>query len=130
MSRLMARGMSQREIQVRLAMPGEDGRLVTANPTTGKPWSLGTVNNDCKAITLEWKERAQANISDLKASINAELSELKREGWRANDPKTVLAAIAQQRAMLGLDAPKTIQGTGQDGAHVIILAGNIDKEKL
>ena len=130
-ARLRVRGLSQREIQVRLAIPGEDGRMVTANPANNKPWSLGTINGDCKALDKMWRAAAEADIVDWKAWINAELEEVKREGWRDKDSKAVLAAIAQQRAMLGLDAPKTVQGPGEKGEWTINFASsNIDPEKL
>jgi hypothetical protein len=123
-ARLRVRGLSQREIQVRLATPGEDGRLVTVNPANGSPWSLTTINRDSKALDKMWREAAETEIADLKAKINAELAELKRDGWRLNDPKTVLAAIKQQRALLGLDEATAIKGTGPSGELLVKFVGN------
>ena len=130
-ARLRVRGMSQREIQVRLATPGDDGRLPTTNPK-GKPWSLATIARDCGTLDKQWREAASKEIAQHKAEINAELAELKRFGWQHNDPKVVLDAIKQQRAMLGLDEPARTQltGEGEHGEVIVRILGNIDPEKM
>ena len=130
-ARLRVRGMSQREIQVRLATHGDDGRLPTSNPE-GKPWSLGTINRDCMELDKQWRKEAAKEIAQHKAEINAELAELKRFGWQHNDPKTVSDAIKQQRAMFGLDEPARTQltGEGEHGEVVVRILGNIDPEKM
>lgn len=131
-ARLRVRGFSQREIQMRLATSGDDGRLPTANPASGKAWSLTTINSDCKALDRQWRKESSQDIAHYKAGINAELAEVKRFGWQHNDPKVVLDAIKQQRAMLGLDEPARTQltGEGADGEVVVRILGNIDPEKM
>jgi hypothetical protein len=126
-ARLRLRGMSQREIQHRLSLPGEDGRLVAFNPATGKPWSLGTINFDCKALDKQWQEAAAEAIADRKARLLAESDEVKREAWRAGDLRTVLAAMKQEREMLGLDQPLQVK---QDAELVVRFEGNVKPEEL
>lgn len=109
--RLRLRGMSQREICA--ALPAQ-----TINPDTHEPWSLFTVNADCKALDQEWRDDAARSTDDHKARILAELAQVKRTAWSNGDTGTVLKAIAQERAIRGVDAPVKQEVTGADGAAI------------
>ena len=76
------------------------------NEETGKPWGLATIHADLVAIETQWRESAAADIAIHKGNLNAELDEVKRVSWKASDMQNVLAAIKQQRDLLGTDAPK------------------------
>lgn len=91
------------------------------NPETGEPWGHGTVQRDLDALEKTWKAEAAHDIAYYKALTNARLEEVIRLSFREKDTTNVLAAIKQQRELLGLDAPKQTQIGGiPDGAPVQI----------
>lgn len=96
-ARLRLRGASQRDIVD--ALPKQ-----TMNGSTGLPWSAGTIHYDIKAIEEAWQKSAQIDIAQHKSNVLAELAEVKRQAWGISDIGLVLKAIAQERALLGLDA--------------------------
>jgi len=67
--------------------------------------SLGSVNGDLKALRKAWQAAALETITEHQSRVLAEISEVKREAWGAESPelRTVLAALQQERALLGLD---------------------------
>lgn len=130
--------MSQREIVQAL----KDRGIV--NPVTRKPYSLATVNKDCQALEGQWQERISRNTDALKAELVAELDEIRRFAWSKQikaksgelvpdpDMKTVLDSLKQLRAVLGLDAPKSMDMTsgGQPiKAYVGISPDDWDEEE-
>ncbi len=108
---LCLRGMTQREIQKALAQEP----INLDNPKNGQPWSVGTVNSDLKAIEAEWMKLAIDSLEQHKARRLAELAEVKRAAWAANDLDKVLRAIQQERDLLGLDKPKQTMLSGEVG---------------
>ena len=94
---LRLRGMSIREIERALT------EMRNLNPETGNPWCIQTIHADWKALEKDWKAEASASVDQLRAKINAELDEVKRFGWRKDDPVAILRAIEQQRRLLGID---------------------------
>jgi len=119
-ARLRLRGLSQRDIVE--ALPKQ-----TLNGDTGKPWAAGTIHYDVKAIEEAWRESAQIDIAQHKANVLAELEEVKRRAWASTDMGTVLKAIAQQRALMGLDAPAKTDVTS-GGKAIIINWDTIDAD--
>lgn len=103
-ARLRLRGLSIREIIVMLAkldppVVGKDG----------KPWNVGTIHGDLKAITAEWRARAAASIDQLKSEQLAELREVKRRAWADGDLANLLRALKQEAEIAGIDAPKKVE---------------------
>ena len=98
-ARLRLRGMTQREIRCDLAREPEDGGL--RNPKTGKPYSLGTVNNDCRHLDKRWKEEAAADIALMVARQIAELREARRVAWNQDDVGEVRLNIALESDLTG-----------------------------
>lgn len=98
-SGLRLRGMTQREIQQRLAGPVEEGGM--RNPRTRKPYSLGTINHDCKHLDNGWKKDAAADIALLVARELAELREARRVSWTQLDMGEVRLNIALEANLLG-----------------------------
>ena len=119
-ARLRLRGASSRDIVD--ALPKQ-----TLNDSTGLPWSLGTIHYDIKAIEDEWQQSAQIDIAQHKANVLAELEEVKRRAWASTDMGTVLKAIAQHRALMGLDAPSKTDVTS-GGKAIIINWDTIDAD--
>lgn len=112
-ARLVVRGLSRRDITDAL------GRQLV-NPDTGGPFSLGTIHNDIKALEAEWQAEAQRDIQEHKARLLAELREVARQGWQAQNYELVLKTTAQIRALLGLDAPvKTDLTSGGESLTVL-----------
>lgn len=96
------RGLTQREIVAALAQTGY------VNPKTDKPYDLTTINRDLQAIREEWHSEAVADIEQHIATMLAEIREVRRRAWAAQDLDTVLKALKQERDLLGLDAPKRV----------------------
>jgi hypothetical protein len=97
---LRLRGFSLREIVQGLP------ELRIINVETQQPWTLTTIHADIVALEAQWKAAAVSDINQHKGNLNAELEEVKRVSWQAKDTTGVLAAIKQQRDLLGTDAPK------------------------
>lgn len=116
---LRLRGYTEREIQKGLAAPAKEGeRPAYLNPKTGLPWSLKTIHTDIVALEKAWRADMVDRVEEHKVRLFAELQEVARACWKAADYERVLKSIAQQRELLGTDAPKHIKGefTGKDGA--------------
>lgn len=113
-ARLRLRGITQREIQRALEQQN------TINPADGKPWSLGTINGDIKALEAEWRERAAEEIDTFKAQQLAEIAEVKRQGWANKDLALVLRALSMEVDILGTKAPTRNEVTGKDGGDLKI----------
>lgn len=99
---LRLRSMSIRDIE--RALP----ELRCVNPANGQPWSFFTIQTDLKAIEKDWLKETRVSVEKRRAKLDAELEEVKRVGWKDADPNSVLRAIEQQRKMLGVDAPPTL----------------------
>lgn len=106
---LRLRGWTQREIQRSLAI----GNNVYHNPSTGKPFSLGIINSDIKALERQWLAKAADSTDEYKASVLAEIAEVKREAWSQGDLRVVLSALKQEAELVGLNAPQKAE-TKQD----------------
>lgn len=116
-ARLRLRGLSIRDIVQALAMPP----LSLTDPKTGKPYSVGTIHRDLKAIETEWREAAVADIAAWKAKQLAELAEVKRAAWLEKDLGMVLRAIQQEVDIIGTKAPTRADVTSGDAPLSIIL---------
>lgn len=114
---LRLRGYTEREIQKGLAAPPKDGNQTRyVNPKTSEPWSLATIHKDIVALEAAWRADMVERTEEHKVRLFAELQEVARACWKLNDHERVLKAIAQQRELLGTDAPKKAELTGKGGA--------------
>ena len=95
----MAQGMTAREIKLALEAQG------LVNPDTGKPYGLGTVGRDMKALSDAWRAKTVTDVNEHLAGKLQELAELKRAAWKKEQYGTVLNIIARECALLGLDSP-------------------------
>ena len=100
-ARLRLRGLTQRQIVVTLA----EREIV--NPADGTPWSLSTINGDCKALEKEWTQAANESIDDWKTKLLMELEEVKRAGYERGQLAQVNRAIESQAKILKLVGPDT-----------------------
>ena len=116
-ARLRLRGLSIRDIVQALALPP----LSLTDPRTGKPYSIGTIHRDLKAIEAEWRASAQADIAAWKAKQLAEIAELKRAAWLEKDLTTVLTALKQEVEITGTKAKTETDITSGNQPIAIIL---------
>lgn len=93
------RRLTEREIAAALEAEG------LRNPATDEPWTHVTVHRDLVALAGQWRSEALADTAPIKAELWAELREVRRAAWAANDFATVLRALKQEAELLGLDAP-------------------------
>lgn len=123
-SRLILRGFTQREIAVALS---EDENYRVLNPSSGKAFSLGTINGDIKALKESWQRGAMRTYEDYLAENLAKLDELERTAWAQNELNIVLSVIDKRAKLLGLDAPQRIQVLDKWHEEVLrlILEGSI-----
>ncbi len=134
-SRLRVRGLSLREIVAAL------GREII-NPKSGQPFTLITIQEDCKALDRQWLEHTAASTEEHKATVYARLQEIQRQGWQDKDMNIVLRALKQECDLLGLDAPaqydillrreaeRVAEQTGMSKESVLIGVQNILAGKL
>ena len=118
-AQMRLRGFTVREIVAGLV----EARCL--NPKDSKPWSVGTVHSDIKALTTQWRKSAAQDTAALKGMTFARLEEVIRESYRSNDRRLVLDAIKQERELFGIDAPKQAQIGGIPGGDPILVE-NID----
>ena len=102
---LVLRHSTQREIVETLAQSGQ------INPRTKRPWSLGTINSDIKALREAWREESQQDIKSHVAELRAELREVRRLAWSQKDLANVLRAIKQEADLLGANATERLDIT-------------------
>jgi len=98
-ARLRLRGMTQREIHRALAREQDDGGMV--NPSTGNPYSLGTINADCQRLDALWKEEASADMAEMVARQLAELREARRVAWNQEDASEVRLNVMAEADLTG-----------------------------
>lgn len=107
-ARLMVRGISAREIAETLGTPGKDGKIPLLNPETGLPYSEETIRLDMVAIKRAWKTSTKESVEQHRAQQLAELTEVKRTAWKANNLNTVLNALAHEAKLTDTAAPLRI----------------------
>lgn len=89
------RGMTLREISEQLAKKG------IVNPSSKERYSDVTIMNDLEALKQEWRTNAEADISEHQARQVAEVAEIKRAAWKAQDPELALKALDREMKILG-----------------------------
>jgi len=116
--------VTQRQLQEQI------GKAVL-NPETDEPYSLGTINNDIRAIRDGWREKANDDYDDWIAGELAKLDRLEEAGWRINDYDLVLKCMSRRAKLLGLDKPQRLshEGTGEGGAIVVANVELTDAER-
>lgn len=98
-ARFAVRGATQREIVKSLKKQG------FTNPKTERPWAIGTVNRDLRAIRLEWRVRYARSYDEHVTYMLAEIRELRRQGWRDKNYKLILSCMDRECKLMGLDQP-------------------------
>lgn len=98
-ARLRLQGLTQREIVD--ALP----RVGILDPKTREPYSIATVNRDCKALDAEWRQLAAADTAEHKGRILAELREIKRRAAKDNKLRDWLQALKQEADLVGANEP-------------------------
>ena len=88
------------------------------NEKRGKPWSRRPVHDDLLALAKEWQEAAAVHTDELKGSILAEIREVRRVAWEGKELKVVLAALEDERKLLGMDAPTRSELSGPNGGPI------------
>jgi len=99
-ARLRVRGLTQREIVDALAKEG------VINRANSKPWALGTINGDVKALEEQWRDEAADEIALHKGRQFARLEMHYREAVARGDLREVRENIKTMMALLGTEAPK------------------------
>jgi hypothetical protein len=75
------------------------------NPETGQPYDRTTIGKDIAAVNRKWKTSTKASIEQHRARQLAELSELKRVGWKKDNPALVLNALTHESRLTDTSAP-------------------------
>lgn len=101
-SRLLLRGLTQREIQDALS---QDPKMLNGR---GQPWSLATVNRDVKAVKLAWQRQYATDYQHHAARMLSEYREVRREAWRQGDLDLVMKCCQMECKLLGLDEPEKL----------------------
>lgn len=97
------RQMSMREIAAALVEKG------IVNPETNKAYDVATIKRDIDAIDLAFKDSANIQTSEHATRQFAEIQEIKRAAWVANDPELALKALDREMKLLGtMKQPETI----------------------
>lgn len=120
-SRLMSECATEMQIVERLAAEGE------VNPSTGLPWSWGTVSKDIDDVEALWRARASLQIEDLRGRQLMQLRELERRAWAIEDYDLVLDVLREESALLGLKKPLQIDITVQLQALAVELGVSYDE---
>lgn len=97
---LLARGLTQREIQQALADVSKPGQYLI-NPDTGNPFDIAQINRDIQVLRQQARNAASKSVDEHRARQFAELQEVKRAAWAARDPKAALQAIGLEMKLLG-----------------------------
>lgn len=99
---LRLRRLTVRQIVDALARAGQ------VNPRTGKPWSVGVVQNDITYMQDAARAAALRDVSEHKADMLAQYDELLRLAWAEKRYEHVRKILADLRRLLGTDAPQVI----------------------
>ena len=91
------RGMSVEEIHAYLEKKG------IVDPRTGTPFSKNTIYADAREISRHWQDEMLKDISEHRARVLAELSEVKSAAWKGSKLNIVLSAIDREIGLLGLN---------------------------
>jgi hypothetical protein len=101
-ARLRARRLTVRQIVEALAAER------CLNPTTGRPWSVGTIDEDLKVVLRRWKSGAVEAMENHVAEQLAQLNEVKRQGFENGELQAVLGALKHEARLLGIEAPEKV----------------------
>ncbi len=122
---LTLRGFTAREIVAALAQ----GDSALLNPRTGRPYTLGSIARDLKALKQRWIKASQESYAAAKARHLAEIGALKRAAWAAGDLAALARALDREARVWGFDAPGKHELTGAEGGPLYIVIGGIDPDK-
>lgn len=96
--RLLIHNMTQQEIADALAEAG------LVNPRSGKAWSVGTINNDVKALRKQWESDAARDYDQYVVVQLAKIQAAQMRAWEKGD-------LTNYNRLLELEIKLT--GTGQ-----------------
>ena len=116
----------QREMQYQIG-----GKVQNAD--TGKPYCLGTINNDIKEIKKDWRERAAQDYDGWVAQELAGLDELEAEAWNLKKLDIVIRCKERRAKLLGLDQPDKwkLIGAGDKGQLLVsFVDSNVKSEDV
>lgn len=82
------------------------------NPSTGNPYSLGTINADVQALRKQWKADAAKDFAEAVAGHIAELSEVRRSAWGSMEYGSILRSLKQEAEIRGINSPTEIKHSG------------------
>jgi hypothetical protein len=108
-SSLRARGLTHEEIYHQLAaqfINGNPNPSYMVNTETHEPFDRSTITRDLKWLRDENIKCALASAEEHRANQLAEVRELKRAAWAGKRYETVLACLAREAKLLGLDMPE------------------------
>jgi hypothetical protein len=106
---LKIRGLTNREIVKALE---EEGYM---NPGTMQPYGRDAINKDVLWLRGEWAKRHEKVIKKHISRQLAEIHELKRAAWAADDFAEVRHCLKREAELLGLDAPRERRLAGPQG---------------
>lgn len=89
----------------------------------GKPWKVKVIIQDLANMLAEWKDREGIDDATARAIKIAELTAVKTAAWAEKDRGVVLAAIKQEIALRGIEAPKKVEHGGKDMGPITIITG-------
>jgi hypothetical protein len=116
-AQLLLRGLTQREIVQTLDNQG------IRNRETGKPYSLGTINNDVAALENQWLEDVKEATGRRKARVTQEIYQVRRKAWANGDMDAVLKGLGMEIGLYGLNEPNRHQLSGNMDVNV---SGELD----
>ena len=125
--RLMSRGLTLQDIQSSLANDMMNPKATKAK--NGTAWSLTTIGLDSLAIKKAWLDSLGVPLDEQKSEAMAEITEVIRLAFAANDFKSALLGIKAKRELIGMDAPKKTDLTS-DGEKIGVIGLGVDTDKV
>ena len=110
-ARLLVRNprITQLEIKEELATGGKNGEPLIVNPETDKPYAVGTINGDVKAIRKEFRERAARDGDDWISELISRYDEIYRTAMEEGDLTAANKANDSISKIVGAYAPERHQ---------------------
>jgi hypothetical protein len=114
--------VTQREICVwlgeRMTKGERAGQIRCLNPSTGRPYSLGTINGDVKVLRQEYREKTTQARDEWVARLLLDYEDMYLLARAQRQEKQARLVLADIRKLLGLDAPTRSEVTGAEGGPI------------
>lgn len=111
-ARLRARGLTLRDIHTRLSNP--ESALYIANPDTGQPFDMATIQRDLARIRKRAAEQAQQTFEEYLAQQLAEIAEAKRAAWATKQLGVVVRLLELEAKLTGTLRPQMVHRVDDD----------------